>query len=295
MKKTAAVVAALACMAASPLFAAPIDGAFQQGSADAAAAQKTLKASAQARAKAQAAASRSAGIDWVQIPGTPAGKTFLMGSDNGTSGTRFFGRFSGWSWPAHPVTVASFEMAKTPVTNRQYAACVSAGACTPTKGCDDKAYKGGDKPVVCVTWFQAEAFAAWVGGRLPSEEEYEYAERGAGEPIAYPWGDAKPSCDEVVDPLCGARGPEPVCSKPTGDTRQGLCDMAGNVWEWVADAWHDSYRGAPSDGTAWNGSGERVLRGGLRGRDGYMNLRAASRWEAAPSTRWGIIGFRVAR
>jgi formylglycine-generating enzyme required for sulfatase activity len=293
MKMIAAVIAGLACLAAMRAGAEPLGAAFSQGSSDVAATRQAMKDSAAARAKAQAqaAAGNGAGISWTKIPGTTAGKKFVMGSDDGYSSTEF-----SWAQPAHAITVDSFEMAKTPVTNKQYAACVAAGACTPIDGdCLSDSYEGDDKPVVCVTWAQAKAFAKWVGGRLPSEAEYEYAERGAGQSIKYPWGDAAPTCDKAVYYGCGTDGPQPVCSKPAGNTKQGLCDMAGNVWEWTQDVWHDNYQGAPADGKAWEGTGSyRVIRGGS-----WYNyagsLRAADRGNFDPGYRYDYLGFRPVR
>ena len=87
----------------------------------------------------------------------------------------------------------------------------------------------------------------------------------------------------------------PVCGKPKGNSAQGLCDLAGNVWEWVEDVYHDSYRGAPADGKAWGGTGGyRVFRGGS-----WVNtagfLRASSRLGNAPGYRYSYLGFRPAR
>ena len=165
--------------------------------------------------------------------------------------------------PAHRVKVASFFMAKSPVTLGQYQSCVDAGACTPpAPACLDPIFRASPRqPVVCVTWRQAEEFSRWVGGSLPSEAQWEYAARGAGRNQRYPWGDRTADCGLAVinergfvdeeKAGCGRKATWPVCSKPAGNTAQGLCDMAGNVWEWVEDSYHDSYFGAPVDGSAW--------------------------------------------
>ena len=121
-------------------------------------------------------------------------------------------------------------------------------------------------PINCVFWNQARTFCIWAGGRLPSEAEWEYAARGSGQDIEYPWGDEVATCERMVgdDGLgCGNQGSLPVCSKPLGNSAQGLCDLAGNVWEHVQDRYHDSYTGAPADGSSWEGPGDlRIVRGG---------------------------------
>ncbi|MDP3542610.1 MAG: formylglycine-generating enzyme family protein [Elusimicrobiota bacterium] len=237
-----------------------------------------------------AAPSDKTKIDWVRIPGG----SFLMGSDEYPQ-----------EGPIRRVTVKAFELGRTEVTNRQYQACVAAGACTGLDmDCLGPAFRGPEQPVVCVTWAQARAFAAWAGGRLPSEAEWEYAARGAGEQRRYPWGGAAATCRRAVfgedpDALgCGRDAAWPVCSKPAGNSKQGLCDMAGNVWEWTEDWYHDNYEGAPSDGSAWlekSTSSFRSDRGGQWDGDAH-NLRATTRDSEDPEIRSERgTGFRTAR
>ncbi len=227
------------------------------------------------------------GFEWVAIPGG----TFMMGSDSGDS----------YEQPVHQVTVPSFEMNRTEVTVAQYQACVDAGVCTEPDQCGSY-YNWGvagreDHPVNCVDWFQAVEFCTWVGGRLPSEAEWEYAARGGGQDITYPWGNDSPSCTYAVMAGvgwgCGMDRTWAVCSKPDGNTAQGLCDMAGNVREWVQDWYHSDYNGAPSDGSAWEipSGSSRVGRGGWFANVAY-SLRASDRLYGGPSGRSYMFGFR---
>jgi len=225
-----------------------------------------------------------AGIQWVTIPGG----SFMMGSGNGDEE------------PRHQVTLRSLQMAKTLVTVEQYKACVDAGACTaPNTGgyCNWDAAGRTQHPINCVDWNQAKTFSEWVGGRLPSEAEWEYAARSAGKDQEYPWGNEEATCQRAVFSGCGSNGTAPVCSKPQGNSEQGLCDMAGNVWEWVQDWYHDSYDGAPIDGSAWESpeGSNRVLRGGSWRLDA-RNVRSASRGLDDPSFRLRFnFGLRPAR
>lgn len=238
---------------------------------------------------------RTAAVEWVRIPGG----SFLMGSEKGNENER----------PVHRVRVRTFEMAKTLVTNRQYAACVDAGACVAAVFAP-YFMKGPDHYLSDMDWNQAQAFCAWVQGRLPSEAEWEYAARSAGRAWEYPWGDEQATCQRAVintgEDSCGNPAALPVCSRPRGNTKQGLCDMAGDAWEWVQDWYHPSYGGAPADGSAWEDpAGEfRVARGGAYNGDAsrvraayreYYEPEGPCRTLRDPHCRSRINGFRCAR
>jgi formylglycine-generating enzyme required for sulfatase activity len=196
-------------------------------------------------------------------------------------------------------------MMRTEITVRQYGECVTAGSCTePDTGVranwNDPGYE--DHPVNYIDWQQAVDFCTWAGGRLPSEAEWEYAARSGGQDITYPWGDAPANCTYAVMNVegsgfgCLTDRTWPVCSKPAGNTTQGLCDMAGNVWEWVQDWYHNNYNGAPTDGSAWvvpSGT-TRVIRGGGFGAVAG-NLRARDRVNNRPTLSFDQDGARCAR
>lgn len=221
---------------------------------------------------------------WTTIPSG----TFYMGSNSGGPDEQ----------PVHPVTLPAFEMMETEVTQELYRLCVEDLACTEpdtASQCNWNMSGREDHPVNCVDWQQAVDFCRWAGGRLPSEAEWEYAARSAGQDILYPWGNDLPTCDRANYTGCEDET-WAVCNSATGNTSQGLCDMGGNVWEWVRDRYHDDYTGAPADGSAWDSSAGdfRVLRGGswhvLAG-----GLRTSYRSQAYPDAAFSYYGFRCAR
>jgi len=236
-------------------------------------------------------------FNWSTLPGG----TYLMGSDIlETSDER----------PAHDVTITSFEMLGHEVTIAQYIECVQEGACTPpstsdeldtSEGCNWLVEGRCDHPVNCVDVYQAGDFCSWIGARLPSESEWEYAARGAGQDITYPWGEAEPTCERAVmyetQEGCGENRTWPVCSKPAGNTEQGLCDMAGNVWEWLPDWFRWNYEGAPTDGSVWDdptNATSRVIRGGSYASI-HQGMRTRIRGYYVPFGREPETGFRCAR
>lgn len=175
-----------------------------------------------------------------------------------------------------------------------------------------------DLPVVHVSWEDAQAYVDWLARetgksyRLPSEAEFEYALR-AGSSTRYPWGEGSPP--RMVENLTGEKdrssrgrawnngftgygdgfwGPAPVRAYPANDF--GLHDTNGNVSEWVADCWHDSYKRAPDDASPWINPGckSRVIRGASWA-SAPDQARSAFRLGAAPRTTHARLGFRVAR
>ena len=222
--------------------------------------------------------------------------------------------------PVHTVTIPSFQVMKTEVTVGIYRECVDAGQCSePSTGsyfCNWNYMDREDHPINCINWYQSNELAAWVGARLLTESEQEYVARGQGRDVLYPWGDDAPTCDlAVYDTIegggnCEHRSTLPVCSKPSGNTPQGVCDMAGNVWEWVQDEGHDNYEEAPTDGSGWctsicpvnasdsnydaSDSTDRVLRGGSWGYNSSV-LRATARSNFNPSGQYSDVGVRFAR
>jgi formylglycine-generating enzyme required for sulfatase activity len=224
----------------------------------------------------------------------PAG-SFLMGSPAGEKGREAD------EGPQHRVRIAkSFALGKYEVTFAEYDACVAAGGCSKRA---DQGWGRGRRPAINVSWNDAQTYVKWLSARtgqtyrLPSEAEWEYAAR-AGTQTRYAWGNDlgknRANCYS-----CGSRW-DAERTAPVGSfaaNRWGLHDMHGNVWEWTMDCWHDTYRGAPADGSAWTTGGKcgaRVLRGGSWDLIPSY-LRSAVRVRRVTGYRSGYGGFRVAR
>jgi formylglycine-generating enzyme required for sulfatase activity len=226
------------------------------------------------------------------VPPTPtvpvAGATRVWDSDGSVmvyvpEGEFTMGSPEGEGWPdehpQHTVYVSAFWIDRMEVTNRQYRQCVDSGGCPLPRSCDvgnltySDPYKA-EHPVGCVTWIEARTFCQWAGKDLPTEAEWEKAARGT-EGNIYPWGNEwdATKCNTSES---GNIGSTPVGTfSPAGDSMYGCADMAGNVWEWVAD-WYDAryYEGGVyRDPT---GSEEGKWRGLRGGSWSYGNMRARS-------------------
>jgi len=185
--------------------------------------------------------------------------------------------------------VGAFRMDRTEVTVHAYRECARAGVCSPAGSgpyCNAGVAGRDNHPINCVDWTQATNYCTWAGARLPTEEEWEYAARGEGS-STYPWGDTPPGAELCRTGKGSQSGTCPVGSFPASNSRFGVSDMAGNVWEWTASAYGKDYA-SPRSSTF------RVDRGGdFSGT--ATTLRSATRSGTAPPTRLGWLGFRCAR
>ena len=215
----------------------------------------------------------------------PSGR-FLMGSP-----ANEVGRISN-EGPQHVVSVKSFEIGKFEVTQAQWIAVM---------GSNPSDFKGESLPVENVSWDDAQTFIQKLNAktgrryRLPTEAEWEYATR-AGSTTAYSFGNDDSQLGQYVWFTVNSQNKtHPVGEKLPNSF--GLSDMHGNVWEWTADCYTDSYNGAPSDGSARK-SGDcsrRVLRGGSWLFNPWV-FRSAVRFSFIPGFRYNyLVGFRVAR
>ncbi len=222
-------------------------------------------------------------LELVYIPGG----SFMMGSPDTEEGRQVNER------PQHQVTLQPFYMSKYPITQRQYQEIM---------GENPSNFKGDNLPVETVSWNDATNFCTQLSARtegtygLPSESQWEYACR-AGTTTPYYFGES------ITTELANYFGSSDT---PPGENRAtttevgifppnafGLYDMHGNVFEWCQDDWHDSYDGAPSDGSAWKTEGQfKMARGGTW----YINAsscRSATRNYINADIQSEYVGFRV--
>jgi formylglycine-generating enzyme required for sulfatase activity len=263
---------------------------------------------------------KETGIELVWIPQG----SFTMGSTDAEIQAAFeesrglFPQYAKLEWftgekPRHQVTIREgFYMAKYEVTQGQWRAVMGttvqqqmakAGPTWTLVG-----EQGDNYPMVFVSWHEAQEFVEKLNAmndgyhyRLPTEAEWEYAAR-AGTTTAFAFGDS------LSSEQANFNGNHPYFDKDKGRPRAaatpvgslqpnawGLYDMHGNVYEWCDDSYHDSYEGAPTDGSAWisGGSDQKVIRSGAYGSNA-ANVRSAVRHSFTPGTRTGTLGFRVA-
>ncbi|MBI2757298.1 MAG: SUMF1/EgtB/PvdO family nonheme iron enzyme [Chloroflexi bacterium] len=220
-------------------------------------------------------------LDGSQLVYVPAGD-FVMGLGYGTT-------------PQKTISLDSYWIYKTDVTNKMYAQCVAAGNCAaPAQELGTPDYINpdyGDYPVVGVTWDMASNYCQWSQGQLPSEAQWEKAARGPGGNV-YPWGNDKPACDLLNIQGCLGHT-SGVNDYPAGKSPYGLLDMAGNVFQWVNDFYAENYYDTmPALNPTGPVSGDmRVIRGSSFESEASQTL-AGVRRPAAPAYTSRDVGFR---
>ncbi|MEM7130412.1 MAG: SUMF1/EgtB/PvdO family nonheme iron enzyme [Chloroflexota bacterium] len=183
--------------------------------------------------------------------------------------------------PPKPIQIDEFWIMRTEVTNKQYKRCVDAGICKPPFNNHWNKEQFMLQPVVRINWYQANAYAKWVGGRLPSDAEWEYACRGK-EGWTYPWENGEPNASLLnyrnsdLNILVEVGGYSPGV--------HGLYDMAGNVWEWTSSK-RPNY---PFDRRADQYS---LASGSFADRD--PRIRCSFRTKLTPDRISHFAGFRV--
>ncbi|MBD2066238.1 formylglycine-generating enzyme family protein [Leptolyngbya sp. FACHB-671] len=263
---------------------------------------ETLGSNLQQRAQTvQSIVERFSGNLQLEMVVIPSG-SFLMGFSENEPG-----RDSSES-PQHEVNVATFFMSKYPITQAQWRFVAGLPQINQELKADPSRFRGDKRPVEQVSWHDAVEFCARLSVytsrlyRLPTEAEWEYACR-AGTTTPFHFGET------VTTDLANYNGKYIYNGGPRGRYREettpidyfgianafGLFDMHGNVLEWCEDQWHDNYKGAPTDGSAWLGEDEsanRIVRGGSWILAPWT-CRSACRFYAPPVSTYIDIGFRV--
>ena len=245
----------------------------------------------------------SAGWRRSEVVEVPAGE-FLYGCRS-LSGRDETGCFDWELSPAVKRRTVAFSIDKVEVTVDRFLGCVAEGKCGEDSyrtGGTCNAAEGGQParsghPMNCVDWSGADAFCREVGGRLPTEEEWEKAARGT-EGRVWPWGDSQATCSYAVmedrsGDGCGTGTTAAVGSKPAGASPYGALDMTGNVWEWTSSCWESPDVAGTNDPGASDGC-SRSIRGGSFDRHARF-VRAGSRFDNDPAPLAPFLGFRCAR
>ena len=234
---------------------------------------------------------------WVRVDGG----TFWMGVQKVDPAGRNYDLVA-WenAGPVHEVQVQPFAMGRYPVAVFNYLQFVEANGYSqevfwmaggygerwgPSRWQGQLRYP--NRPVVHVNWFEAMAYCAWAGGRLPSEAEWECAACGGREDVRYPWGDTAPDEYHANFRENGPHHPTPVGLYPEGATASGIQDLAGNCYELVSDWWRDDYE-KPAKPE------ERVVRS-IGWSDQFQYLRVWVRNRFGSGERGPYVGFRCVR
>lgn len=219
-------------------------------------------------------------VDGTTLVAVPEGK-FIMGHGGDDN-------------PIHEVTLDSFWIYQTAVTNSQYAFCVKTGNCTAPDENSNPDFADpyhANHPVVGVIHEQAAAYCAMVHGRLPTEAEWEKTARGPNGNI-YPWGEAAPSCDLLNVARCVGHTTE-VTAYPQGKSYYYALDMSGNIFEWVADWYNPSYYSeSPAENPTGPQDGTRRSVRSSSFKSEFYYAETARRFSFKPVDQMDDLGFR---